>query len=65
MMTHSERKMLEEIHAKVVKGAPSNDAILKAARKVVDARYYHGDDGWEVLKSAIGELEGIVGRTEK
>ena len=36
--------------------------MLAKARTVVWARYYDGDDGWERLKEAIGELEGMVGR---
>lgn len=37
--------------------------LFKAARDVVDARHYMGDDGWDKLKNAICELEGIVGRS--
>jgi hypothetical protein len=40
---------------------PEADVWTKA-RTVVWARYYDGDDGWERLKEAIGELEGMVGR---
>jgi|HubBroStandDraft_3_1064219.scaffolds.fasta_scaffold00005_8 hypothetical protein len=36
--------------------------VWTAARGVVWARYYAGDDGWERLKEAIGRLEQIVGR---
>jgi hypothetical protein len=36
--------------------------LIKAARSVVWARHYSGDDGWERLKAAIGALEDIVGR---
>jgi hypothetical protein len=39
--------------------------IIAGARRVVWARYYTGDDAWEKLKQAIGELEDIVGRPEK
>lgn len=41
----------------------SNEKLRKAARAVVDARYYNGEDGWDRLKNAIGELEDIVGRS--
>jgi hypothetical protein len=41
--------------------APEAD-LWTAARAVIWARYYSGDDGWERLKEAIGNLEGIVGR---
>ena len=54
-------QQIAEIHAFVVR--PVSDKLHKAARAVVDARYYHGDDGWDRLKNAIGELEEIVGRT--
>jgi len=57
------QKQIEEIHAAVVKGAPADEKLRKAARAVVDARYYHGDDSWEKLKNAIGELQDIVGRS--
>jgi hypothetical protein len=36
--------------------------VIKVGRAVVWARYYRGDDGWEKLKAAIGELEALVGR---
>jgi DNA-directed RNA polymerase delta subunit len=36
--------------------------LQAAAKKVVQARYHGGDDGWNLLKNAIGELEEIVGR---
>lgn len=36
--------------------------LQNAAKKVVQARYHGGDDGWDLLKNAIGELEEIVGR---
>lgn len=36
--------------------------VIKAARAVVWTRYYSGDDGWDRLKEAIGQLESIVGR---
>jgi DNA-directed RNA polymerase delta subunit len=36
--------------------------LQAAAKKVVQARYHGGDDGWDLLKNAIGELEEIVGR---
>lgn len=38
--------------------------LRTAGRRVVDARYYEGEDGWDKLKNAICELEGLVGRTE-
>ena len=56
-------KQIAEIHAAVVNGIPANEQLVKAAKAVVDARYYNGDDGWDRLKNAIGELETIVGRT--
>jgi hypothetical protein len=40
-------------------------ASLRAvAHAVVKARYYHGDDGWDRLKNAIGELEDHMENTE-
>jgi hypothetical protein len=36
--------------------------LQNAAKKVVQARYHGGDDGWDLLKNAVGELEEIVGR---
>lgn len=36
--------------------------LQNAAKKVVQARYHGGDDGWDLLKNAIDELEEIVGR---
>ena len=62
-MTKEAERKISEIHATVVKGAPADDKLRKAARAVVDARYYHGDDCWDVLKKAIGELERLVGRS--
>jgi hypothetical protein len=35
--------------------------LRKAARAVVWARHYSGDDGWDRLKAAIGDLEDLVG----
>jgi len=64
-MTDETKKQIEEIHALIVRGEITlNDKLNKAARAVVDARHYHGDDGWDRLKNAIGELEDLVGRTE-
>lgn len=63
-MTKEHEKQIAEIHATIVKGAPADDKLRKAARAVVDARHYHGDDGWDRLKNAICELEGIVGRSD-
>jgi hypothetical protein len=41
----------------------SPDADLwTAGRAVVWARYCSGDDSWERLKEAIGNLEAVVGR---
>jgi hypothetical protein len=53
-------KLIAEIHAVVVKGKPANEELLRRARAVVSARHYHGDDGWDKLKNAIGELEELV-----
>lgn len=64
-MSPQTRQKIDEIHATIVKGAPANDALMKAARAVVDARHYNGDDGWDVLKNAIAELEGLVPATKK
>jgi len=41
------------------------DPLYHAASRVVWARYYSGDDGWDRLKKAIGQLEEIVGRPER
>lgn len=51
-----------EIHKTVVGGIPASHKLVVAARRVVWARYYNGDDGWEKLNEAIGQLEDIVGR---
>lgn len=39
---------------------PPDSPLLAAARKVVEARHYSGDDGWDKLKNAIFELEGAI-----
>lgn len=39
---------------------PPDSPLLAAARKVVEARHYSGDDGWDKLKNAISELEGVI-----
>jgi hypothetical protein len=43
-------------------GVSSAGQLRTAARAVVWARYYDGDDAWDRLKEAIGRLEDIVGR---
>jgi len=58
-------KLVREIHACIVQGSPSSPKLLRLARNVVWARYYDGDDAWDRLKHAIGELEGLVGRPQK
>lgn len=55
-------KQIAEIHATVVQGIPADAKLRKAAQAVVDARHYHGDDGWDKLKNAIGEMEDILKR---
>jgi hypothetical protein len=35
--------------------------LIKAARRVVWARHYKGEDGWDKLKHAIADLEALVG----
>ena len=62
-MNKTTETQIAEIHATVVRGMPSDEKLRRVARAVVDARYYGGDDGWDVLKNAIAELECIVGRT--
>lgn len=62
-MNNETEKKIAEIHATVVLGMPSDEKLRRAARAVVDARHYGGDDGWDLLKNAIGELEDIVGRS--
>jgi hypothetical protein len=47
------------------RGRGPESELYRAARAVVFFRYYGGDDGWEKLSEAIGELENIVGRPEK
>lgn len=39
---------------------PPDSPLLAAARKVIEARHYNGDDGWDKLKNAISELEGVI-----
>jgi hypothetical protein len=63
-MTKETEKQIAEIHTTIVKGAPADDALRRAARAVVDARHYLGDDGWDKLKNAIGQLEEMVGRSD-
>lgn len=43
---------------------PAEEILRQRARAVVDERYYDGDDGWDRLKAAIGNLEDLVGRTD-
>jgi hypothetical protein len=62
-MPKDTKTMIAEIHATIVKGAPADEKLRAAARAVVDARYYGGQDGWDVLKEAIGQLEDLVGRS--
>lgn len=57
-MTTEEK--IDLIYQAVVKNAQASDRLIQAAQKVVDARYYQGDDGWDVLKNAIAELEGLL-----
>lgn len=55
---------VNELSVEVVRaGAAELREIRKIGRAVVDARYYHGDDGWDRLKYAIGDLERKVGRS--
>lgn len=44
-------------------GAAELRELRSIGRRIVDARYYHGDDGWDRLKNAIGDLEDKVGRS--
>lgn len=53
-------KQIDEIHALICRGIPANDKLIKAALKVVNARHYRGDDGWDRLKNAIAELEDAI-----
>lgn len=71
-MTTSKLTRMERELAEIKKGlvgllgsVESEKQVVAAARKVVAARYYNGDDGWDRLKNAIGELEGLVGRPEQ
>ena len=61
------RKLVQETYDHCAKylreiGIDPEAKLRHAARAVVWARYYGGDDGWERLKEAIGNLEEIVGR---
>lgn len=38
-------------------------ALRAAGRCVVDARYYRDEGGWDKLKKAIADLEGLGGRS--
>ena len=49
---------LREIHAAVILGTPASDELVKAATKVVRARF--GQKEWEPLKDAIAELAGVL-----
>ena len=42
-------------------GVVPEAALIKAARRVVWAMYVRREDGWDLLKSAVGDLAGIVG----
>jgi hypothetical protein len=60
-------KLIEEIEERLARlhqafGTAPDDKLRQAARAVVFWRYYDGDDGWEKLKNAIGELEDLVVR---
>jgi hypothetical protein len=35
--------------------------LIKAARRVVWARYVKREDGWDLLNAAIADLVGLVG----
>lgn len=39
---------------------PGSDKLKEAAMRVVEARHYNGDDGWDKLKNAIAELEACL-----
>jgi 20S proteasome alpha/beta subunit len=41
-----------------------DDAVVIAARAVVNARYDTSDRGWDNMKEAIGQLEDLVGRSK-
>lgn len=43
---------------------PPFQAVLDVARRVVEARNYHGDDGWDRLKNAIAELSDALDKWE-
>ena len=64
-------RLIVEIHAVVVKPSTPPDlgvaALVRAARRVVWARYLNRPDGtgWDLLKNAIGDLEDLVGRPEE
>lgn len=49
-----------EITAREKATPPPDSPLMAAARKVVEARRYSGDDGWDKLKNAISELEGVI-----
>lgn len=69
--------LLEQVATTLQNTGKANDLTVEAARagaaelrelrnlgrRVVDARYYHGDDGWDRLRNAICDLEGKVGRS--
>lgn len=38
----------------------ATERLLKLAQDVVTARHYQGDDGWDRLKEAIGQLEDFI-----
>jgi hypothetical protein len=59
-------RLVQETHGHCVEylceiGIDPEVKLRQAARAVVWARHYSGDDGWERLKEAIGSLEDLVG----
>lgn len=57
----SDTQTLHEIRAVLqVRDDLACDELLRRAQAVVAARHYQGDDGWDRLKNAIGELEDFI-----
>ncbi len=59
-MTEEQAKQLAEIHAAVVHGLPASEALVAAARNVVETRYQERRS-WEELSEAIRVLAEVLG----
>lgn len=49
-----------KLYEKVFEAINPEGPLMMAAQRVVAARHYQGDDGWDKLKLAIAELEDLI-----